>query len=379
MLSRLWALVHYGIAAKLYLLTAISIAALLVLATASLHFATQTKLAGERLFREGITGIQAVTQLEVLFEQHRALITSAPAELDRGRLRNRQQAMEAVNTLIDGRVLTELSQGDAPNEILQTIAAQVPKLKEAGYRVLMFAQNFAQDKALELSQGDYSQSADVIQAALQGWYQQQIRAVDREVNRLSKASNDLIVWVVASALVAFVLIGPVTLWAKHRILSRLDKITAVMHRLCNNELGVAVPYIKALDEMGDIARTIDVFKANAIALGLTHIQLDAALNNMVQGLCMFDGQNRLVLCNDRFREIFRLSGETINSGMSLLAVMQCIASANGFPKGAADRADESYRARIRKRIGLLSAGFCRRPNYRRLEARIAGWWMGRYA
>jgi diguanylate cyclase (GGDEF)-like protein len=346
MLSRLWALVRYGIAAKLYLLTAISIAALLVLATASIHFATQTKLAAERLYREGVTGIQTVTQLEVLFEQHRALITAAPAELDRGRLQNRQQAIEAVNKLINKSVLTELSQGDTPKGILQTeIAVQVPKLREAGYRVLMFAENFAQDKALEVSQGDYSQSANVIQTALQGWYQEQIRTVDREVNRLSKASNDLILWVVASALVAFVLIGPVTLWAKHRILSRLDKITAVMHRLCSNELGVDVPYIEARDEMGDIARTIDVFKANAIALGLTHIQLDAALNNMVQGLCMFDSQHRLVLCNDRFLEIFRLSGEAINPGMSLLAVIQCIASANGFPKGAAERADKSYRAR----------------------------------
>src|SRR5450631_1411902 len=179
MLSRLWALVRYGIAAKLYLLTAISIAALLVLATASIHFATQTKLAAERLYREGVTGIQTVTQLEVLFEQHRALITAAPAELDRGRLQNRQQAIEAVNKLINKSVLTELSQGDTPKGILQTeIAVQVPKLREAGYRVLMFAENFAQDKALEVSQGDYSQSANVIQTALQGWYQEQIRTVD---------------------------------------------------------------------------------------------------------------------------------------------------------------------------------------------------------
>src|SRR5450755_3520445 len=107
MLSRLWALVRYGIAAKLYLLTAISLAALLVLAAASIHFASQTKLASERLYREGVLGIQTVTQLELLFEQHRALITAAPAELDRSRLEKSRRAVEAVDSQIDRSVLAE--------------------------------------------------------------------------------------------------------------------------------------------------------------------------------------------------------------------------------------------------------------------------------
>jgi diguanylate cyclase (GGDEF)-like protein len=347
MLSRFWTSVRYGIAPKLYLLTAISIAALAVLAAASIHFAGQTKFAAERLYSEGVAGIQTVTQLEVLFEQHRAMITAAPAELDRNRLRNTRHAVQAVNTLIDERVRTELSRAETPEEELLTeIATQVPKLREAGDRVLVLADSFAQDKALEVSQGDYSQAADIIQGTLQHWYRTQIGAVDREVNRLSKASNDLILWVVASALIAFVLIGPVNLWAKHRILSRLGRITAVMHRLCHNELGVDVPYTESLDEMGDIARTIDVFKGNAITLGLTHLQLDAALNNMVQGLCMFDAEQRLVLCNDRFLELFRLSRETVFPGISLFRLMQCIAPQCDCSAGAAERMLEAYSARV---------------------------------
>jgi predicted signal transduction protein with EAL and GGDEF domain len=153
-------------------------------------------------------------------------------------------------------------------------------------------------------------------------------------------------WVISSAFVAFLLIGPVTLWAKHRILTRLGRITAVMHRLCNNELGVDVPYTRARDEMGDIARSIDVFKGNAIALGLTHMQLDAALNNMVQGLCMLDARHRLVLCNDRFLEIFRLSRESVASGISLFELIQSIASASGFPEGTAAEFHRAYVARV---------------------------------
>src|ERR1700694_4056870 len=232
MLSRLWASIRYSIAAKLYLVSGISVIAVAVLATASVHFAGQTRFAAQELYREGVVGIQTVTQLEVLFEQHRALITAAPAELDRHRLQNTRQAVDAVNTLIDKSVYAELSARDAlDRRLLTEIAVLVPNLREAGDRVLMLAGNFAQDRALEVSQGDYAEAADAIRRYLQAWSQAQIRAVDREVDRLSKASSDLILWVVASAFLAFVLIGPVSIWTKHRILSRLGNITAAMHRL----------------------------------------------------------------------------------------------------------------------------------------------------
>ena len=338
MLSRLWTSVRYGIAAKLHLLTGISLVALAVLAAASIHFAGQTRYAAERLYREGILDIQTVTQLEVLFEQHRALVAAAPAELDRKRLQRTRLAVEAINTIIDRRVEAVRSRAEASsNKPFTVIMAQVPKLRESGDRVLMLAENFAQDKALEVSQGEYAQAANAIRNWLQVWYQDQISNVDIEVSSLFRASNDLILWVIASALVAFVLIGPVTIWIKHRILSRLGRITAAMHRLCNDELGVEVPYTKALDEMGDIARTIEVFKGNAVALGQAHFQLDAALNNMVQGLCMLDAQHRLVLCNDRFLEIFRLPRESVTPGIGLLGLIECITSANGFPEGTAER------------------------------------------
>src|SRR5476651_2319911 len=150
MLSRLWTSIRYGIAAKLYLMTAVSLAALLILAAASIHFANQTKLAAERLYSEGVMGIQAVTQLEVLFEQHRALITAAPAELDRNRLKKSRQAVDAVNVLIEANVLAHpLEAGTPKGKLLAELAAQVPYLKDAGYRVLMLADSFAQDKALE--------------------------------------------------------------------------------------------------------------------------------------------------------------------------------------------------------------------------------------
>jgi diguanylate cyclase (GGDEF)-like protein/PAS domain S-box-containing protein len=47
------------------------------------------------------------------------------------------------------------------------------------------------------------------------------------------------------------------------------------------------------------------------------IQLDTALDNMSQGLLMFDGQSRLVLCNRRYLEMYGLKPEQVTPGISL--------------------------------------------------------------
>ena len=36
------------------------------------------------------------------------------------------------------------------------------------------------------------------------------------------------------------------------------------------------------------------------------LMLDTAINNMGEGLCMFDAEKRLVVCNDRYAKMYRL-------------------------------------------------------------------------
>lgn len=51
-------------------------------------------------------------------------------------------------------------------------------------------------------------------------------------------------------------------------------------------------------------------------------RLDAALNNMSQGLTMFDANARLIVCNNRFLEIFKLPRDAIKPGCSLAEVVR---------------------------------------------------------
>jgi len=58
-------------------------------------------------------------------------------------------------------------------------------------------------------------------------------------------------------------------------------------------------------------------EAAATKLEEQKLQLDTALNNMQQGLLMFDAEGRLVLWNQRFLEMYGLSGEAVKLGCKL--------------------------------------------------------------
>jgi methyl-accepting chemotaxis protein len=59
-------------------------------------------------------------------------------------------------------------------------------------------------------------------------------------------------------------------------------------------------------------------------------QLRAALNNMTQGLCMFDSAARLVLCNDRYIEMYGLRPELSAPGTPLRKLLECRTEAGTF-------------------------------------------------
>jgi methyl-accepting chemotaxis protein len=58
--------------------------------------------------------------------------------------------------------------------------------------------------------------------------------------------------------------------------------------------------------------------------------LRAALNNMTQGLCMFDGAARLVLCNNRYIEMYRLRPDHARAGTPLRELLMHRLAAGNF-------------------------------------------------
>jgi diguanylate cyclase (GGDEF)-like protein/PAS domain S-box-containing protein len=76
------------------------------------------------------------------------------------------------------------------------------------------------------------------------------------------------------------------------------------------------------------------------------LQLDAALGNMSQGLSMFDKQQRLIVCNKRYAELYELNDELIRPGNPLREILERQIAIGNVPE---DR--ENY---VTRRLGDVS-------------------------
>jgi len=76
--------------------------------------------------------------------------------------------------------------------------------------------------------------------------------------------------------------------------------------------------LRALD------RALEDLRASERALAAQNDRLDAAMTNMVQGLCMYDADGKLLLFNPRFAEIYGLPKDKVTVGMTTHQLMAAL-------------------------------------------------------
>jgi methyl-accepting chemotaxis protein len=104
-------------------------------------------------------------------------------------------------------------------------------------------------------------------------------------------------------------------------------VDAFLHDIKTQSYSVAVSLFLVL---GGIGVAISAFyfrqlgerEAAASQLRTQNVRFNAALNNMSQGLCMFDADKRLVVCNDRYARLYALPPELLLPGTSHEAIIK---------------------------------------------------------
>jgi diguanylate cyclase (GGDEF)-like protein len=90
--------------------------------------------------------------------------------------------------------------------------------------------------------------------------------------------------------------------------------------------------ITAREEMSArLKRQYEVGKAQEEDLRIRHLQFDTAINNMSQGLCFFDAAHRLIVCNDRYVDMYDLSHDRVGPGTALTDIVDMRFEAGSFP------------------------------------------------
>ena len=87
--------------------------------------------------------------------------------------------------------------------------------------------------------------------------------------------------------------------------------------------------VQALEEAG---RRLGEHRARLIE---KNAHLDATLSNMVQGICMFDADQKVVIANDRYAELYGLDKDLLKPGTALRDILEARARAGVYgAKGA---------------------------------------------
>ncbi|MGB6400356.1 MAG: EAL domain-containing protein [Bradyrhizobium sp.] len=66
-------------------------------------------------------------------------------------------------------------------------------------------------------------------------------------------------------------------------------------------------------------------------LRVRNLQFDTAINNMSQGLCFFDAAHRLIVCNDRYVDMYDLPRGRVGPGTALAEIVDMRFEAGSFP------------------------------------------------
>jgi diguanylate cyclase (GGDEF)-like protein len=325
---RLWAPNTGGsIAAKLYLFAFLALLAVASLSIASIYFSRATEDAARHLYDDSFLGVLNSTKLEILLANHRRIVESMPPEVDRDRLQTERDELEQIKE----RLLVLIGdasakKGDDPSSLEARIADSLPALFEAADQVAFYANEFAQDKAVEEATG-YSYIANGIERLIKDYRDLRLKDAQDAIAFVSATVKSLAVWVLLSAFAAIILIGPIGLTTMHRVLSRLAGITGAMMRVASHDTTAKVPSLDDRDEVGAMACAVEVFKDNAIRLIEREVELkqlnrrmDIALNNMTHGLCMFDAEQKLIVCNATYIQMYALTPDLARPGTMLQAI-----------------------------------------------------------
>ena len=89
-----------------------------------------------------------------------------------------------------------------------------------------------------------------------------------------------------------------------------------------------------------------LLKAQEERLRAQNVQLDAALNNMVQGLAMFDAEHRVVIANNRYAELYNLTPDDVKPGTLLREIVARRIALGQLPGRSADEILQSMINRV---------------------------------
>lgn len=79
--------------------------------------------------------------------------------------------------------------------------------------------------------------------------------------------------------------------------------------------------VERTEALKALTRSTDLLHEREATITDQNTRFETALNNMTQGLCFFDGNERLIVCNRHYIDMFNLDAERVRPGVSLSEIV----------------------------------------------------------
>ncbi len=128
-------------------------------------------------------------------------------------------------------------------------------------------------------------------------------------------------------------------------------------------------------QQAHILATADELQRSKQSIEQSNLLLHTALKNMVHGLCMFDSEQRLVVCNERYAEMYGLGPEEVKPGTTLRSILEARVRAGMSPQDTEQYIDARL-GEVAKRLpyyveNVLRNGYIYAVNHRPMPE--GGW------
>jgi adenylate cyclase len=198
---------------------------------------------------------------------------------------------------------------------------------------------------------------------------------DAAAVRTAQAIRDgrlLLLFITALSVVGAVLIA--VLYVVPRVVRPIENITVAMSGLAAGDTSIDVPGRDRSDEIGRMAEALGVFRDTAIEVQRSNQReiregrrrLAVAIESISEALSLYDGEDRLVVCNNKYRTLlYPGDAAEMSPGMTFESIVRRAAE-RGYVKDAEGRVDEWVRERMARH---------REPSGSHVQQRSDGRWI----
>jgi len=178
----------------------------------------------------------------------------------------------------------------------------------------------------------------------------------------AEANIDLVILV---TIVGFLISGFVAVVVGQSIVRPIEAVTDAMQRLSAGEINVEVGHRGRRDEIGRMVEAIEVFRKNIIDRRAMEQTLIEAIEAISEGFSLYDADDRIAVCNTRYKEMFSYGREASMVGTPFQAIV-----ANAVDHGLIADAQSDPQRWIAERV----AGH-RNPGAPHIQRRTDGRWI----